>query len=99
MTELSQHPHHLDLSWALAAGHVWSPVCALAAKLLASLQVAAYADRHLCVRKSADSEGRVHTKIDALVDQAERAHEIAAMLGKRLDRKDRHAALFWHSCA
>lgn len=46
------------------------------------MQVAAYADHHLCVRKAVDSEGRVHTSVDALLDINDRAHEVAAMLGE-----------------
>ena len=46
------------------------------------MQVAAYADHHLCVRKAVDSEGRVQTSVDALLDINDRAHEVAAMLGE-----------------
>ena len=47
-----------------------------------ALQVAAYANNHLCVRKAQDSEGRVHTTISHLEDDSEIAQEIAAMLGE-----------------
>ena len=46
------------------------------------MQVAAHADHHLCVRKAVDSEGRVQTTVEALIDLEDRAHEIAAMLGR-----------------
>ena len=49
---------------------------------LASLQVAAYADHHICVRKAIDSQGRAQTVIEALADQHDRVEEIAAMLGE-----------------
>lgn len=45
------------------------------------LQVAAYADNHLCVRKGRDPGGRIQTTVAALDGVNERAQEIAAMLG------------------
>ncbi|KAL0026315.1 hypothetical protein WJX77_010508 [Trebouxia sp. C0004] len=44
-------------------------------------QVAAYADHHLCVRKTTDLDGRVHTHIANLESHHDRAQEVAAMLG------------------
>ncbi|KAL0049069.1 hypothetical protein WJX82_005500 [Trebouxia sp. C0006] len=44
-------------------------------------QVAAYADHHLCVRKTTDLDGRVHTHIAILESHHDRAQEVAAMLG------------------
>ena len=44
-------------------------------------QVAAYADHHLCVRKTTDLDGRVHTYIANLESHHDRAQEVAAMLG------------------
>ena len=46
------------------------------------MQVAAYADHHLCVRKATDLDGRVHTHIVALESHQDRAQEVAAMLGE-----------------
>ena len=45
------------------------------------MQVAAYADHHLCVRKTTDLDGRVHTHIANLESHRDRAQEVAAMLG------------------
>ncbi len=45
------------------------------------MQVAAYADHHLCVRKTTDLDGRVHTHIANLESHHDRAQEVAAMLG------------------
>ena len=45
------------------------------------VQVAAYADHHLCVRKTTDLDGRVHTHIAILESHHDRAQEVAAMLG------------------
>ncbi|KAL3146260.1 hypothetical protein ABBQ32_002962 [Trebouxia sp. C0010 RCD-2024] len=44
-------------------------------------QVAAYADSHLCVRKTRDPGGRIRTTIAALDSVNDSAQEIAAMLG------------------
>jgi len=45
------------------------------------VQVAAYADHHVCVRKTTDLDGRVHTHIANLESHHDRAQEVAAMLG------------------
>lgn len=48
------------------------------------LQVAAYADSHLCVRKARNPGGRIQTTIAALDSVNDSAQEIAAMLGKTI---------------
>lgn len=48
------------------------------------MQVAAYADSHLCVRKATDAAGRILTTIAALDSHSESVQEIAAMLGEAL---------------
>lgn len=46
-----------------------------------SKQVAAHAEHHLCVRKDAAPDGRMLTAVVPLHSEADRAAEVAAMLG------------------
>ncbi len=56
-------------------------ICVVYAQTHRLVQVAAYADHHLCVRKTTDLDGRVHTHIANLESHHDRAQEVAAMLG------------------
>jgi hypothetical protein len=58
-----------------------SGVCIRLCETHRLLQVAAYADHQLCVRKTTDLDGRVHTHIANLESHHDRAQEVAAMLG------------------
>ena len=46
-----------------------------------SLQVAAHAEHHLCVRKATAEDDRVCTQFEQLQARSERLREISAMLG------------------
>ncbi len=61
--------------------HMMDSICVACAYAHCLVQVAAYADQHLCVRKATDLDGRVHTHIASLESHHHRAQEVAAMLG------------------
>ena len=49
------------------------------------LQVAAHAERHICVRKAESEDGRVTTEFKVLEDEDERLAELAAMMGSSVE--------------